>query len=225
MWSEKCCGQVAVKTSTRSTGTEDLEREARVFMKLPARQKLWLSCKKWIWNVAGTWTLSTWWGSASQLRLTCILFSCWSFVRWVSAYIICPIDWGLFVTKLEHQRATANAIKGKWCLFDNSVLASLTISVQGNLEKLLQKNKEDFLPPDTKHLKVKFFVSHIKGYDYEQLQFQIISESGQLNSKLLVKYSYQVLETVQPGFCHRFPRWKMIENLDLSIRWAVGWSS
>ena len=32
-------------------------------------------------------------------------------------------------------------------------------TIQGNLEKLLQKNREEFLPPDTKHLKVKFLVT------------------------------------------------------------------
>ena len=32
-------------------------------------------------------------------------------------------------------------------------------TTQGNLEKLLQKNREEFLPPDTKHLKVKFLVT------------------------------------------------------------------
>ena len=32
-------------------------------------------------------------------------------------------------------------------------------TVQGNLEKLLQKNKEDFLPPDTKHLKVRISIA------------------------------------------------------------------
>ena len=36
----------------------------------------------------------------------------------------------------------------------------MTIPTQGNLEKLLQKNKEDFLPPDTKHLKVRFIIIH-----------------------------------------------------------------
>ena len=35
-----------MKTSTRSTGTEDLEREARVFMKLPARQKFLVELEK-----------------------------------------------------------------------------------------------------------------------------------------------------------------------------------
>ena len=39
-----------MKTSTRSTGKEDLEREAHVFMKLPARQK------KFFFQVA-EWTL------------------------------------------------------------------------------------------------------------------------------------------------------------------------
>ena len=54
---------------------------------------------------------------------------------------------------------------------------------------------------------VKFVIIH-KGYSHEALQFQIISESGQLNSKLLVKYSYQVLESVQPGFCPIYQQMK-----------------
>jgi len=100
--------EVAVKTSTRSTGTEDLEREAHVFMKLPTR----------------------------HLNIVNLMGVC------------LPTE------------------------ADMHPLLLLELC-EGNLEKLLQKNKEDFLPPDTKHLK-------------------IISESGQLNSKLLVKYSYQV---------------------------------
>ena len=73
------------------------------------------------------------------------------------------------------------------------------------MEKLLQKNRDNFLPPDTKHLKVKFTLegtaiganvtfclrSLLKSIP-KQLFLQILSESGPLNSKILVKYSFQV---------------------------------